>query len=259
MRVEDLFECTGKIALVTGGSKGLGKAMAEALVAAGATVVITSRKYEELILFKKEFIEKYQDAKVHIYEFDHSNWKDSNKLIDLIEKEVGEIEILVNNAGTGLVSEIEKMTDDQWQYIMDLNLSSHMALSRRVISNMVRKQWGRIINTASLFGMCVLENRTAYCSSKGAVIQFTKALAIEAAQYSPNITVNCISCGPMRTPLMKESWNNIEKRKFYDELTALKRWGEPKDIMGAVLLLASNAGSYITGHNLFIDGGASAK
>lgn len=254
-----MFECTDKIALVTGASRGLGKAMAEALVAAGATVVITSRKYEELLLVQKEFKEKYHNEKVYVYEFDHSNWKDSNKLIDWIEQEVGEIEILINNAGTGLVSELEEMTDDQWQYIMDLNLSSQMALSRRVIHNMARKHWGRIINIASLFGSCVLENRTAYCASKGAVIQFTKALAIEVAQYSSNITVNCISCGPMRTPLMKDSWKNVEKRKFYDELTALKRWGEPKEIMGAVLLLASNAGSYITGHNLFIDGGASAK
>lgn len=259
MEINELFSCKNKIALVTGASRGLGKAMAEGLIAAGATVVITSRKYEDLELVKKELSEKYKDAKIFIYEYDHSNWRESDKLVDKIESEVGEIDILINNAGTGLLAEIGKMKDEQWQYIMDLNLSSQMALSRRVIPNMTKKQWGRIINTASLFGACVLENRTAYCSSKGAVIMFTKALAVEAAQYSPNITVNCISCGPMKTPLMKDSWENKEKRKFLEDITALKRWGKPEDVIGAILLLASEAGSYITGHNIFIDGGASAK
>lgn len=250
------FRLGKKNALITGASKGLGKAIAESFASVGANIAITSRNMSELSETRNEIVEKY-GVKVYAYEVDHSDWKHANAFIEKVKREMDEIHILVNNAGTGLLRPIEDMTDDEWDYILSLNINNYMALCRGFVPDMKKRRAGKIINIASLFGVTALENRTAYCSSKGAVISFTRALAIELAPY--NINVNSISCGAMRTPLMTHSWNDPVRREYFKSQAPLGRWGEPEDIAGTALLLASEAGSYITGQNIIIDGGWSAK
>lgn len=245
--VSKLFDLSGKTALITGASKGLGRASAEALASAGANIIITARNREELEKAKED-ISKISNVKIRTYVVDHSDWKNAQSFADTVLEDNQGVDILVNNAGTGLLARIEDMKDEEWEYIMSLNISNYMALCRAFVPRMKSKGWGRIINIASLFGVTALENRTAYCASKGAVISFTRALAIELAPHS--ITVNSISCGPMRTPLMTQSWNNPAKRKYFSDLVPLGRWGEPEDIYGIILLLASQAGNYITGQNI---------
>ncbi len=257
MDLQDIFSVKGKKALITGSSKGLGKAMAKVLAAFGAEIIMTSRKQQELDSSKAEIVELFPNSIIHTYVVDHSKWKETDEFTERVKLEVGDIDILVNNAGTGLLSPIEEMKNQDWDYIMSLNISNQMALARAFVPGMKKKNWGRIINIASLFGITALENRTAYCASKGAVISFTRALALELAPYS--INVNCISCGPMRTPLMTNSWEDPVRRQYFCDLVPLGKWGETDDVMGAVIMLASNAGIYITGQNIVIDGGASAK
>ncbi|MDD2476762.1 MAG: SDR family NAD(P)-dependent oxidoreductase [Dysgonamonadaceae bacterium] len=250
------FDLKGKTALVTGASKGLGKSIAKGLSLAGANLIITSRHLKELQATKEELLHQNDKISIECMEVDHSKWKDIPCLFKEIKKTY-EIDILVNNVGTGLLKPIEEMTNEQWDYILSLNVSNMMAMCREFVPYMKERKNGRIINMASLFGVVALTDRTAYCASKGAVISFTRALALELATY--NITVNCISCGPMRTPLMNDSWNDPQKREYFSKIVPLNRWGEPDDIMGTAILLASEAGSYITGQNIIIDGGASAQ
>jgi NAD(P)-dependent dehydrogenase (short-subunit alcohol dehydrogenase family) len=254
MMASSLFDLSGKVALVTGGSKGLGKAMARGLAQAGASIAISSRHESEL----KSALSDLKDTKTQGEAFvaDLSKREESARLADRVLKRFGKVDVLVNNAGSNIVSAIDQVKDADWDYILELNLSSAMALTRAVVPGMKERRWGRIIHISSTFGHVSKEKRNVYSATKSGLLGMTRASAQDVGPFG--ITVNCIAPGPFLTDLPMSLLSDAEKKAFSDH-TALGRWGQPEELIGPVLFLASDASAYITGTCLVVDGGYLTK
>lgn len=246
-----LFDLTGKVALVTGGSKGLGKAMARGFAEAGADVVISSRHESELKSALAEITAGTGVRGAYLVS-DMTQRDEVQKLADFATRQMGRIDILVNNAGSNSPEQIDAITDANWDRIVELNLTSCMALTRAVVPQMKERKWGRVIYISSIMGLASKEGRNAYSATKSAVIGLARANALDLGPH--NITVNCIAPGPFLTDLPGSLLSPAEKKVFADR-TALGRWGDPRELAGPALLLASDAGSYITGTTIVVDGG----
>lgn len=246
------FDLKGRVALVTGGSKGLGKAMARGLAEAGADILICSRHENELIQAACE-IGAGLNVKVEWVVVDMGDRAAVRRLADFALERMGRIDILVNNAGTNCPQPIDEIRDEDWDRQMELNLYSVMSLTRALVPQMKERRWGRIIHISSILGLGAKEGRNAYCATKTALVGFAKATALDLGPF--NITVNCIAPGPFLTDLPMSLLTDSQKKEFADK-TALGRWGQPEELSGPALLLASDAGSYITGTVLLVDGGA---
>jgi NAD(P)-dependent dehydrogenase (short-subunit alcohol dehydrogenase family) len=247
-----LFDLSGRCALVTGGSKGLGKAMARALAEAGADVMIASRHEAELKTASDE-LHATAPGKVHYLVSDLSQREAASQLAQRATSAMGKVDILVNNAGTNIPQAIDEVDDDAWDRLLELNLSSCMALSRAVAPGMKGRRWGRIIHISSIMGLASKSGRSAYSATKSALIGMARASALDLGPSG--ITVNCIAPGPFLTDLPRQFFS-AEQIEAVAARTALGRWGEPHELSGPVLLLASDAGAYITGATLVVDGGA---
>jgi len=250
-----LFDLTGRVALVTGGSKGLGKAMARGFAEAGANVVISSRHENELKAAAAEIAEGTK-AKVVSIVADMTKRGDVRKLTDGALAAMGRVDILVNNAGSNTPQAIDKITDEDWDRIVELNLSSCMALTRALAPQMKERRWGRVIHISSIMGLSSKEARNAYSATKSALLGLARASALDLGPFG--ITVNCLAPGPFLTDLPGTLLSDEEKKSFAVR-TALGRWAEPRELAGPALLLASEAGSYITGAVLVVDGGSLVK
>lgn len=246
-----IFDLTGKAALVTGGSKGLGKAMARAFAEHGADVFICSRHEDELRAAAAE-IGDGLERRVEWAVADLADPPQAPKLAEEAQSRLGHIDILVNNAGTNAPQPIDEVSDENWATMMELNLTSAMRLSRALVPPMKERKWGRIIHVSSVLGLGGKEGRSGYCASKAGMIGLTRASALDLGPFG--ITVNCIAPGPFLTDLPGRLLTDEQKRHFA-ERTALGRWGRPEELMGPAVLLASEAGSYITGSVLSVDGG----
>jgi NAD(P)-dependent dehydrogenase (short-subunit alcohol dehydrogenase family) len=165
---------------------------------------------------------------------------------------MGRVDILVNNAGSNTPQSLDQTTDESWDQIMELNLNSCMRLSRAVVGGMKERKWGRLIYTSSIMALASNPGRGAYSATKAALTGMVRAYALELGPY--NITVNCLAPGPFLTDLPLNLLSKDEKEAFAAR-PALKRWGEPAELAGPALLLASEAGSYITGTTIVVDGG----
>jgi NAD(P)-dependent dehydrogenase (short-subunit alcohol dehydrogenase family) len=247
----NLFNLAGKVALVTGGSKGLGKAMARGLVEAGADVVISSRHENELRSGLDEIL-KGTERRGRYVVADMSRREDVNRLAKTALEQMGRVDVLVNNAGTNVPQAIDKIKDEDWDNVVQINLTSVMALTRALAPQMKERRWGRIIHISSVMGFLSKEKRNVYSATKSALIGMARANALDLGPFG--ITVNCIAPGPFITDLPMNLLSDAEKKTFADH-TALGRWGEPEELVGAALLLATDAGSYITGETLVVDGG----
>ena len=250
-----MFDLTGRTSLVTGGSKGLGKAIARAFAEAGAAVFLCSRNESELRAAAAEIGRDLQ-VRVEWAVADLSDAAQTGQLAEAARSRFGGIDILVNNAGSNIPQPIDEVTDEAWERIVELNLSSAMRLTRAFAGGMKAKGWGRVIHISSVLGLGGKEGRSAYSSTKSGLIGLTRAAALDLGPYG--ITVNCIAPGPFVTDLPGRILTDQEKVAFA-ERTALKRWGKPSEIAGPALLLASDAGSYITGSTLVVDGGILAR
>jgi gluconate 5-dehydrogenase len=250
-----LFDLSGRVALVTGGSKGLGKAMARGFAEAGANVVISSRHEGELKSAAAEIAEGTK-AKVVYFVADMTRREEVRKLADSALAAMGKVDILVNNAGSNTPQAIDQITDDDWDRIVELNLSSCMALTRALAPQMKERRWGRIIHISSIMGLSSKEGRNAYSATKSALLGLARASALDLGPFG--ITVNCLAPGPFLTDLPGTLLSDAEKQSFAVR-TALGRWAEPRELAGPALLLASEAGSYITGAVLVVDGGSLVK
>lgn len=248
---QKLFDLTGRVALVTGGNKGLGKAMATGLAEAGADVFIASRNEAELRETAAE-IAAATGRTVKYTIADMANRESVNQLAKTATEQMGRIDILINNAGMNAPQAIDAITDDVWDTVLETNLSSIMALTRAVVPQMRTRKWGRVIHISSIMGFVSKEKRNAYSTTKSALIGLSKASALDLG--GDGVTVNCIAPGPFLTDMPGKLLSPEEKRAFA-AMTALDRWGAPAELVGPVLMLASDAGSYVTGHTLVVDGG----
>ena len=246
-----MFDLTGRTALVTGGSKGLGKAMARAFVEHGADVFVCSRHEDELKEAAAE-IAAGLEQRVEWAVADLTDPAQAGTLAEEARRRLGRIDILVHNAGTNAPQPIDEVSDELWATMMELNLTAAMRLTRALVPPMKERRWGRVIHVSSVLGLGGKEGRNGYCASKAGLIGLTRASALDLGPFG--ITVNCLAPGPFLTDLPGRLLSDEQKRHFA-ERTALGRWGRPEEMMGPAVLLASEAGSYITGSVLSVDGG----
>jgi NAD(P)-dependent dehydrogenase (short-subunit alcohol dehydrogenase family) len=251
----DIFDLTGKTALVTGGSKGLGKAIARGLARTGADVVISSRHADELRAALDEILGG-TGRRGEFIVTDMSRRNEVNSLARVALERMGRIDILINNAGTNIPQPIDGIDDATWDNVVEINLNSVMALTRALVPQMKTRRWGRIIHVSSTMGFVSKPARNAYSATKSALLGLARANALELGEYG--ITVNCLAPGPFLTDLPGRLLSAEEKEEF-SRRTALGRWGDPAELVGPALLLASEAGSYITGQALVVDGGWLAR
>ena len=250
-----LFNLTGKTALVTGGSKGLGKAMARGFVEAGADVVISSRHENELRTALADIL-KGTERKGKTIVADMSRRDDVKRLAQSALDQMGKIDILINNAGTNKPEAIDVITDQAWDEVMEINLNSVMVLTRALVPQMKLRRWGRILHISSVMAYLSKERRNVYSATKAALVGFARASALDLGSFG--ITVNCLAPGPFLTDLPASVLSKAEQQTFAEH-TALGRWGKPEELVGPALLLASDAGSYITGETIVVDGGFLCK
>ena len=250
-----LFDLTGRVALVTGGSRGLGKAMATIFAAAGAAVAISSRHEDELQAAAAEIRDK-TGVRAEPVVADMTRREDVRRLADAAVTAMGKIDILVNNAGANVPQPIDQIRDEDWDRLVELNLSSCMALTRALVPGMKERRWGRVIHISSIMGLVSTAGRNAYSATKAALLGLARASALDLGPF--NITVNCLAPGPFATE-MPMSILSPEQQAALAARTALGRWARPEELAGPALLLASEAGSFITGTVLVVDGGALAK
>lgn len=253
--IPQMFDLTGKVALVTGGSKGLGKAMARGFAEAGANVLISSRNEAELKAAQSE-IQDGTTSKVVYRVADMNQREEVTALAKFALDTFGRVDILVNNAGGNTPQAIDQITDETWDRIVELNLTSCMSLTRALVPQMKERRWGRVIHISSIMGLASKEGRNVYSATKSALIGLARASALDLGPYG--ITVNCLCPGPFLTDLPGNLLSKEEKAVFASR-TALGRWGDPKELAGPALLLASEGGSYITGTTLTVDGGTIVK
>ena len=253
--LKEKFELTGKVALVTGGSKGLGKEMARIFIEAGARVIICSRHEDELKAAVAEI--GGSDSDRLAYEVsDLSTREGVDRLSKAALDRWGQVDILVNNAGSNCPQPIDEIKDEDWDRIMELNLTNVMRLTRALVPGMKERRWGRIIHISSVLGLGGKEGRGIYSSSKAGILGLTYATALDLGPF--NITVNSIAPGPFLTDLPRSILTEEQQQGFANR-TAVGRWGDPSEIAGPALLLASDAGSYVTGTCLTVDGGVMSK
>jgi NAD(P)-dependent dehydrogenase (short-subunit alcohol dehydrogenase family) len=250
-----LFDLTGRVALVTGGSKGLGKAMARGFAQAGADVVISSRHEEELVAAAVEIRAGTSVRVTHVVA-DMTHREHVRRLAGAALAAMGRVDILVNNAGSNKPQPTEQIVDDDWDGLVELNLSSCMALTRALVGPMKERRWGRIINVSSILGLTSAAGRSAYSATKSGLIGLTRAGANDLGSFG--ITVNCLAPGPFLTDL-PASLLTDEQQAVFAQRTILGRWAKPEELIGPALLLASEAGSFITGATLVVDGGVLVK
>lgn len=251
-----LFDLTGRTALVTGGSKGLGKTMAAGLASAGANVVLVSRHGDEAQAAADEIAADHGHGALGI-QADVTIPGQIDDMVAGAREEFGKIDILINSAAINTRGPIEEITLEQFDDLMRLNVTGTWMCCKAVIPLMKEAGWGRIINMSSAIGLVGVPDRTPYASSKGAIVQLTRTLGLELAGHG--IVVNAICPGPFLTEINAPIADSEEARKFILDRTALRRWGELPEIQGAAIYLASEAASYTTGSMLCVDGGWTAQ
>jgi gluconate 5-dehydrogenase len=247
------FDLTGKIAIVTGASRGLGQTFAWALAGAGADLVVTSRRLLSLASFCDEIAAL--GRRVIPLELDLREQASIERMVDAAHDSVGRIDILVNNAGCNIRKPALEVTWDDWNSILDTNLRGTFFVAQAVARRMIPRRYGRIINIGSVTSVCGYAGLAPYGASRGGVKQMTMSLADDWGPHG--ITVNCLAPGWFKTAQNKVLYENKEWVDYLTDRIPLKRPGQPDDLEGAVVFLASDASAYVTGQTLLVDGGIS--
>lgn len=243
-----MFDLTNKTALVTGATGGIGRAIAKTLYAQGATIALTDMNLDTLKAFQAEFAS--QD-RVFVYEANISDKESTQKLVADAEKDMGKIDILVNNAGINRDTLSMRMTDEQWDSVLAVNLTAGFRLARAAMMGMMKRRWGRIISMASIVGVIGNAGQANYAASKAGLIAMSKSIANELA--GRGVTANCIAPGFIETPMTANLPEEVKKAML--DRVPMKRMGQPQDIANVVAFLASEEASYITGQTLNVNGG----
>jgi NAD(P)-dependent dehydrogenase (short-subunit alcohol dehydrogenase family) len=248
----DAFRLDGRVALVTGGARGLGLTMATALAEAGADIAISGRSRAACDEAVAQ-ITKQTGRKALAFEADVTKAADVDKLAADIESSLGRADILINNAGINIRGPIQDLSEADWDAVIDTNLKGPWLCARAFGPRMAARGWGRVINMASILAVIAMPGRTPYASSKAGIAGMTRVLALEWA--GTGVTVNAICPGvfgtEMNQPLLKDP---VKYKEFVAQIP-MGRWGEVHELAGAAVYLASEASSYMTGASLFVDGG----
>lgn len=255
MTQKTIFDLSGRTALVTGASKGIGNAIALGFARAGADLFLCSRG-EENLATAATAIRDETGVRVEYIAGDMALRKDVSRIAaDALER-FGTIDILVNNAGWNIPQAIDEIQDNDWDYLVELNLNSVMAMTRAIVPAMKKQRWGRVIHISSIMGLASTPQRNGYSATKAALLGLAKASALDLGTFG--ITVNCIAPGPIATE-MPMSILSKEQQDALAARTAVGRWGRPDELAGPALLLASDAGAFISGTCLVVDGGATSR
>jgi NAD(P)-dependent dehydrogenase (short-subunit alcohol dehydrogenase family) len=250
------FPLPGKVAVVTGGRRGIGKAIALALAEAGADIALCDRVIDDGELKAVAGEVKRLGRRSLAVKADITDRADVDNFVRKVVDEFGTIDILVNNAATNIRVPLLELQEEGWDRVIDTDLKGYYLCSQAVGRIMVERKKGNIINIASVAAMKAAPEMGAYCIAKAGVVMLTRVLALELAQY--NIRVNAIAPYMVRTKFSQPLWSEPEALKQIESEIPLGRMAEPRDIVGSVLFLASDASSYITGQTIIVDGGLSA-
>lgn len=247
----ELFDLTGMVALVTGASKGLGRAMALGLSKAGCDLALCARDAGGLRETRAE-AEK-AGVRAETFAMDVLRKGSVREAVAAVAASFGKIDILVNNAGVNVRKTTLELSEEEWDRVLDTNLKGYFLVAQAVAPHMIRRGRGKVINVSSIFGAVGMNNQLAYACSKGGINQMTKVMAIEWARQG--ITVNAIGPTYFETPLVATLRNDPERFRFINERTPMGRWGQPEELEGTVIFLASKASDFITGQTIYVDGG----
>jgi NAD(P)-dependent dehydrogenase (short-subunit alcohol dehydrogenase family) len=256
MGVLERFRIDGKIALVTGGTRGLGFEMSTALAEAGASVAIAGRSIEPARA-SAEKIAAATGKKIRAFAVDVTQAADVQRLVADVEREMGPIDILLNSAGVNIRGQAHELSEADWDTVIDINLKGTFLCSRAVGPGMVARKWGRVINMGSILSVIALPGRAPYAAAKAGVTNLTRVLALEWA--GTGVTANAICPGPFATDMNKTLTQDPVKYKEFIQQIPIGRFGELHELSGLVVYLASDASSFMTGSSVFIDGGWTAR
>lgn len=250
-----LFSLEGRVALITGSSRGLGLAMAEGLAECGATVVLNGRNEQTLNEGAKKL--KERGLKADIAAFDVTNEADTRRAIDDAAKRHGRLDILIANAGMTIRKPLEEWTMAEWNTVISADLTSCFLVTQQAAAHMKKNKWGRIIYTTSLTALRGRPGIHPYVAAKTGLVGMCRSLACELAEHG--ITVNGVLPGYFETELNAALLANKEFVDFVNGRTPMRRWGKPRELAGAAIYLASEASSFVTGQQIVVDGGTSAQ
>jgi NAD(P)-dependent dehydrogenase (short-subunit alcohol dehydrogenase family) len=252
----DLFRLEGRTALITGGSRGLGLVMAEAMAEAGASVCLTSRTAGAAQAAAAS-LASATGARVTGVTSELTSSAAVEHLQGEVSDAVGHVDILVNNAGINIRGNVGDLSEADWDTVMEANLKAPFLVARAFGPAMCARGWGRVITLSSMLGTIALPGRAPYASSKAAVLGLTRVLALEWA--SAGVTVNAICPGPFGTEMNRQLLNDPEKYQAFVQKLPIGRWGDLHEIKGIAVFLASDASSFMTGTSLALDGGWTAQ
>src|SRR4030042_3343635 len=247
----NIFSVKDKLILITGSSQGIGFSLAKGFLEAGAKVIINGRNKEKVTDAVNQL--KKSGGKVFGIDFNVTNKEEVEKRINEIENNIGEIDVLINNAGIQRRAPLEDMPFDSWNEVINTNLTSAFILSQFVAKYMITRNKGRIINITSLNSEMARPTIANYCAAKGGLKMLTKSMATEWGKY--NILTNAIGPGYFLTELTKPLSENKEFDEWVKKEVPLARWGKTEELIGSAIFLASDASSYVNGHTIYVDGG----